>query len=77
MIHQKDGIEVSLPAVGRLLRACPWRLQKPARRARQRDEPALRAWGEERWCGSAPQPQPWPCASLSAQGAEPVRSPRR
>ena len=36
-------------SVGRLLRACGWSRQKPARRARQRDEKAVQAWKEERW----------------------------
>jgi transposase len=49
VIRQAFGIEVSLPTVGRLLRECGWSLQKPARRAKQRDEEAIRVWKEERW----------------------------
>jgi transposase len=49
VIRQEFGIEVSLVTVGRLLRDIGWSLQKPARRAKQRDEEAIRAWKEERW----------------------------
>jgi transposase len=34
---------------GRLLRACGWSSQKPVRRARQRDEAAIRRWVQDRW----------------------------
>ena len=49
VIRQVFGIEVSLPTVGQLLRGCGWSLQKPVRRAKQRDGEAIRAWKEERW----------------------------
>ena len=49
VIRQEFGIDVSLPTVGRLLRDCGWSLQKPVRRAKQRNEAAIRAWQEERW----------------------------
>jgi transposase len=49
VIQQAFGIDISLPTVGRLLRACGWSLQKPTRRAKQRDEEAICAWKEDRW----------------------------
>jgi transposase len=49
VIRQEFGIDVSLPTVGRLLRQCRWSLQKPMRRATQRDEEAIRVWEEEHW----------------------------
>jgi transposase len=35
--------------VGRLLKAMRWSPQKPARRARQRNEAAIARWREETW----------------------------
>jgi transposase len=35
--------------VGRLLKAIRWSPQKPARRARQRDEAAITHWRDETW----------------------------
>lgn len=49
VIRREFGVTYDVSHVGRILRACGWSLQKPARRARQRDEEAIRAWKEERW----------------------------
>ena len=49
VIQREFGVRYDLSHVGRILRACGWSLQKPARRAKQRDEEAIRAWKEERW----------------------------
>ena len=55
VIQREFGVRYDLSHVGRILRACGWSLQKPARRAKQRDEEAAgairtaRAWKEERW----------------------------
>ena len=49
VIRREFGVTYSVSQVGRILRACGWSLQKPIRRARQRDEEAIRAWKEERW----------------------------
>ena len=35
--------------VGRILKDCGWSLQKPALRAAQRDEDAIRDWREQRF----------------------------
>lgn len=43
------GISYHPSHIGRILRACGWSLQKPVRRASQRDEAAIRHWREERW----------------------------
>ena len=49
VIRREFGVTYDPSHVGRILRACGWSLQKPARRARQRDEEAIRAWKEEHW----------------------------
>ena len=49
VIWREFGVRYTPTHVGRILRACGWTLQKPMRRARQRDEQAIRRWREERW----------------------------
>jgi len=49
VIWREFGVRYTPTHVGRILRNCGWTLQKPIRRARQRDEEAIRRWREERW----------------------------
>jgi transposase len=49
VIRQSFGVSYHPAHVGRILKACGWSLQKPVRRATQRDEQAIRTWREERW----------------------------
>jgi transposase len=49
VIRREFGVTYDVSHVGRILRACGWSLQKPARRAKQRDEAAIRVWKEEHW----------------------------
>ena len=49
VIQREFRVRYDVSHVGRILRACGWSLQKPARRAKQRDEDAIRSWKEERW----------------------------
>ena len=49
VIRQSFGVSYHPSHVGRILKACGWTLQKPVRRAIQRDEQAIRRWREERW----------------------------
>jgi transposase len=49
VIRQEFGVSYSLAHVGRLLKQIGWSLQKPRRRARQRDEAKVTAFKEERW----------------------------
>jgi len=49
VIWREFGVRYTPRHVDRLLRACGWTLQKPIRRARQRDEEAIRRWQEESW----------------------------
>jgi transposase len=49
MIRLECGVSYHPRHVGRLLKAIGWSPQKPARRARQRDEAAIARWREETW----------------------------
>lgn len=49
VIRREFAVSYHPSHVGRILRACRWSRQKPVRRARQRDEAAIRRWQEERW----------------------------
>ena len=49
LIRQHFGVEYSPRHVGRLLQAINWSVQKPLRRARQRDEAKIVRWRTERW----------------------------
>lgn len=49
VIWREFGVRYTPTHVGRILRACGWSLQKPIRRARQRDEEAIRRWQAEGW----------------------------
>jgi transposase len=49
VIRAALGIRYHLAPVGRLLQAIHWTPQKPMRRARPRDEPAITQWRTETW----------------------------
>lgn len=49
VIRQVFGVSYHPSHVGRILHACGWSLQKPVRRAVQRNEEAIRLWREEHW----------------------------
>ena len=49
LIHREFGVRYHVDHVGRLLRALGWSPQKPERRARERDEPAIRRWLRTEW----------------------------
>ncbi len=49
LIRRHFGVEYSPRHVGRLLAALNWSVQKPLRRARQRDEAKIARWRTERW----------------------------
>jgi len=56
VIWGEFGVRYDPSHVGRILRACGWSRQKPIRRARQRDEEAIRVWREEHWPGVEKKP---------------------
>lgn len=49
VIRKEFGVSYHLAHVSRVLRALGLSLQKPQRRANQRDEEAIKRWKEERW----------------------------
>jgi transposase len=49
VIRLTFGISYHLTHIGRLCKAIRWSRQKPARRARQRDEAAITRWRDEIW----------------------------
>ena len=49
LIRLYFGVEYSPRHVGRLLAAMNWSVQRPLRRARQRDEAKIEHWHTERW----------------------------
>ncbi len=49
LIGQEAGVRLSASAIGRALRAWGFTVQRPARRAIERREPAVRAWLEQEY----------------------------
>jgi transposase len=49
LIKERFGVDPSHPSVGRVLKQLGWNVQRPAKRARERDELAIRTWKEKRW----------------------------
>lgn len=49
VIQQEQGVAYHRSSISRLLKSCRWSRHKPMRRARPRDEEAIRRWKEERW----------------------------
>ncbi len=49
LIDRQFGVCYHVDHIGRLLHDLDWSPQKPARRALERDEPAIRRWVHRRW----------------------------
>jgi len=49
VIRRSFGVEYHPCHVWRVLRSLGWSCQKPERRARERDEPAIAAWRQQHW----------------------------
>ncbi len=49
VIEGEYGVRYHPDHVGRLLREAGWSVQKPVKRATQRDEAAITAWCENQW----------------------------
>ena len=49
VIRQEFGVSYHPAHVSRILRDCGWSVQKPVRRASQRDEEAIERWRQECW----------------------------
>lgn len=49
VVERRFGVCYHVDHIGRLLHELGWSPQKPARRAIERDEQAIRRWAHERW----------------------------
>jgi transposase len=49
VIRREFGVKYDPSHISRLMRQCGWSVQKPERRAIQRDEEAIAEWRNERW----------------------------
>jgi transposase len=49
LIEEHFGVDYHVDHIGRLLHSLGWSPQKPQRRARERDEPAIQRWVKEQW----------------------------
>jgi transposase len=49
VVHERFGVDYTLPGVDLLLHRIGWSVQVPARRAAERDEQQIAAWREETW----------------------------
>ena len=49
VVHERFGVDYTLPGVDLLLHRIGWSVQVPARRAAERDEERIAAWREETW----------------------------
>jgi transposase len=49
VVHQRFGVDYTLPGLDLLLHRLGWSVQVPARRAAERDEEQITAWREETW----------------------------
>ena len=57
VIRREFGVRYHPAHVSRILRAIRWTVQKPSKRAAQRDEAAITAWREERWPALEAKPE--------------------
>src|SRR3954464_10816440 len=49
VVHQRFGVDYTLPGLDLLLHRMGWSVQVPARRAAERDEEQIAAWREKSW----------------------------
>lgn len=49
LIHKTFGVQHHHDHVGAILRKLGWSVQRPARRAKERDEPRITAWRQDVW----------------------------
>jgi transposase len=58
MVRREFGVQYHPTHIGRLLQALRWSLQKPMKRATQRNEAAIQTWKDERWPAIKKKPLP-------------------
>src|SRR3989442_9392107 len=72
IIKRLTGVQYRLASVWRLLQKLGWTLQRPAKRARERDEAAIREWVSTRW----PQVKKTGAAAARRSSAKTIAGPR-
>src|SRR5262245_63790834 len=75
VIERRTGVRYHPGHVWYLLRRLNWSLQRPARRARERDETAIRQWVRQRWPAVKKRPAASGPGSSSRTKADSRRSP--
>ena len=60
VIAEKFGVHYHPCHVWKVLRGMGWSCQKPERRARERDDEAVRRWREDDWPRIKKRPAKWP-----------------
>ena len=65
LIQRRFGVHYHRDHVGKLLHAMGWSVQKPERRALQRDETAIETWKREEWPRVKKTPRGWAPTSSS------------
>src|SRR4051812_11268867 len=73
LIARETGVWLTLSVVGRYLRAWGFTAQRPARRATERRDAAVRAWMERTYPASARQTKAQSCGKQWAGGNRPSR----
>jgi transposase len=58
VIERVTGVRYHAGHVWRVMQAMGWTLQRPARRAKERNEEAIRQWVAERWPAVKKSPAP-------------------
>ena len=59
LVRREFGVEYHRDHIGRLLHSLGWSVQKPERRARERDEPAIERWKQTDWPRIKKTPRGW------------------
>lgn len=65
VIERRYGVRYHRNHISRLLAQCGWSCQKPERRARERDEPAIARWKRNAWPRVKKTPYGWGPTSSS------------
>ena len=59
LVRREFGVEYHGDHIGRLLHSLGWSVQKPERRALERDEPAIERWKQKDWPRIKKTPRGW------------------
>lgn len=70
LIEGKFRVRYHRDHIGRLMKQLGWTHQKPERRARERDEVAIRRWKRTRWASVKKTPRGW--APMSSSSTNPA-----